>query len=44
MLDASTSAPLRLGFGDLTYFVGALSDVRLYQGALAEREIAALAR
>jgi len=43
-LDLSTAAPLRLGFGDLTYFSGALSNVRLYRGALTEREIGALAR
>jgi hypothetical protein len=44
VLDLSTAAPLRMGFGSLTYFSGALSDVRLYRGALSEQEIAALAR
>ena len=44
VLDLSTAAPLRLGFGSLTYFAGALSDVRLYRGALSEPEIATLAR
>ena len=43
-LDLSTAAPLRIGLGGLTYFAGALSDVRLYRGALSEPEIAALAR
>ncbi len=44
VLDLSTSAPLRIGFGDLTYFSGALSDVRLYRGALSEQEIANIAK
>jgi hypothetical protein len=44
VLDLSTAAPLRMGLGGLTYFSGALSDVRLYRGALSEREIVALAR
>jgi hypothetical protein len=35
---------LRIGFGGLTYFAGALSDVRLYRGALSQQEIVALAR
>jgi hypothetical protein len=43
-MTSSTAAPLRLGLGGLTYFAGALSDVRLYRGALSEREIVALAR
>lgn len=43
-LDVSAAAPLRIGFGSLTYFCGALSDVRLYRGALSAKEIAALAR
>src|SRR5262245_35810445 len=42
-LDISTSSRLRIGFGDLTYFSGALSDVRLYRGALSPQEIVALA-
>src|SRR5262245_44227343 len=42
--DVSTGAPLRFGLGGLTYFAGALSDVRLYRGALSQQEIAALAR
>jgi len=43
-LDMSTTAPLRIGLGGLTYFAGALSDVRLYRGALSQQEIAELAR
>lgn len=43
-LDLSTKSPLRMGFGELTYFCGALSDVRVYRGALSEREVVALAR
>lgn len=43
-LDISTTAPLRLGLGGLTYFSGALSDVRLYRGALSEQEVARLSR
>src|SRR5262245_55777071 len=43
-LDLSTAAPLRIGLGGLTYFAGALSNVRLYRGALSEREIAELGR
>src|SRR5262245_16636907 len=44
VLDLSTAAPVRIGFGGLTYFSGALSDVRLYRGALSQQEIVALAR
>ena len=43
-LDVTTVSPLRIGLGGLTYFAGALTDVRLYRGALSEREIAVLAR
>jgi hypothetical protein len=43
VLDLSTAAPLRIGFGNLTFFSGALSDVRLYRGALSQDEIVALA-
>ena len=39
-LDVTTTAPLRIGFGDLTYFAGALANVRIYRGALSEQEIA----
>lgn len=43
-LNITTAAPLRIGFGDLTYFNGALAGVRLYRGALSENEITELAR
>ena len=43
-LDLTTNAPLQIGFGDLTYYAGALAEVRIYKGALSEQEIAALAR
>lgn len=43
-LDVTTAAPLRIGLGALTYFAGAMSDVRIYHGALSEGDIAGLAR
>ncbi len=43
-LDVTTSTPLRIGLGALTYFDGALADVRLYRGALSAQEIAGLVR
>jgi hypothetical protein len=43
-LDVTTAAPLRIGLGGLTYFAGALTDVRIYRGALSEQEVAVLAR
>lgn len=43
-LELSNTAPLRIGFGDLTYFSGALCDLRLYRGALSNSEIAELSR
>ena len=42
-LNVDSDSPLRIGFGNLTYFSGALSDVRLYRGALSENEVAELA-
>ena len=42
-LDVTTTSPLRIGFGGLTYFSGAMSDVRIYRGALSEQEVAELA-
>lgn len=43
-LDVTTTSPLRIGLGALTHFAGALTDVRLYRGALSGIEIVALAR
>ncbi len=43
-LDVDTDASLRIGFGNLTHFSGAITDVRLYRNALAEHEIARLAK
>lgn len=43
-IDVDSDSPLRIGFGNLTHFAGALSDVRLYRGALSENEIAKLAQ
>ena len=42
-LSVSNDAPLRIGLGDLTYFDGALRDLRIHQGALSASEIAELA-
>lgn len=42
-LDVSNTAPLRFGLGDLTYYDGALRDIRIYRGALSDSEIAQLA-
>lgn len=42
-LDVDCDSPLRIGFGNLTHFSGALSDVRLYRGALFENDVAKLA-
>jgi hypothetical protein len=41
--DVSTDQPLRIGFGQTEYFAGRMSDVRLYNRALAEQEIVELA-
>jgi len=41
--DLSTSKPMYIGFGPHNYFTGALSDFRLYKGALAKDEVAACA-
>jgi hypothetical protein len=37
--DVSTDQPLRIGFGQAEYFAGKMSDVRLYNRALAQQEI-----
>jgi hypothetical protein len=42
--DLDNDRPLVIGFGAQNYFTGSLSDVRLYDGALNEPEVAALAR
>lgn len=42
-LDTDSAAPLRIGFGQNDYFPGALSDVRIYAGALPEDQIRRLA-
>lgn len=41
--DISTDRPLRIGFGQTDYFAGKMSDVRLYNRALAEGQIQQLA-
>ena len=41
--DISTDQPLRIGFGQTEYFAGKMADVRLYNRALAEKEIEELA-
>ncbi|MHC5538310.1 LamG-like jellyroll fold domain-containing protein [Singulisphaera rosea] len=43
-LDVNNQAPLRIGFGTHDYFRGSLSDLRLYDRALPETEIAPLAK
>lgn len=43
-LNVDNDAPLRIGFGNLTHFSGAVADVRLYRGALTANEVAQLAR
>jgi hypothetical protein len=37
--DLSTNQPLRIGFGQTEYFAGNMSDIRLYNRALNEKEI-----
>ena len=41
--DLTNDAPLLIGFGTHNYFAGRMSDLRIYDRALGEREIAALA-
>jgi len=41
--DVSTDRPLRIGFGQTDYFAGKMADVRIYNQALAERDIVTLA-
>jgi hypothetical protein len=41
--DLSNDRPLRIGFGQTDYFCGRFADVRIYNRALAEAEIAKLA-
>jgi hypothetical protein len=41
--DLSTDQPLRIGFGQTEYFAGQMSDVRLYNRTLDEKEIHQLA-
>lgn len=43
-LDVTNTAPFRIGFGELTYFAGAISDVRIYREALSAEDVAALGR
>lgn len=43
-INVDSDSPLRIGFGNLTHFSGALSDVRLYRGALSENDVAKLAQ
>jgi hypothetical protein len=40
--DVSTDRPLRIGFGQIDYFNGKISEVRIYNRALNEGEISAL--
>lgn len=42
--DLSNEQPVRIGFGQTDYFRGKMSDVRLYEGALTDDEVAALSR
>jgi hypothetical protein len=41
--DVSTQHPLRIGFGQTDYFRGKMQDVRAYNRALSETEVASLA-
>jgi Concanavalin A-like lectin/glucanases superfamily len=41
--DLSTTAPLKIGFGEFDYFSGRIREVRLYHRALSANEIAKLA-
>lgn len=41
--DVSADAALQIGFGQNDFFKGRMADVRLYEGALSEREIVQLA-
>lgn len=41
-LDASSAAPLHIGFGELDYFSGKIRDVRIYGRALADKEVQAI--
>lgn len=43
-LDVSSTAPLRIGFGQQSYFAGKIREVRLYDRALGEEEVQTLAR
>lgn len=42
-IDVSTSAPLQIGFGPKSHFEGGIRDLRIYNRALSEAEIAAQA-
>jgi len=42
--DISNDRPLRIGFGQTDYFCGKISDVRIYNRALRDAEIAALTK
>ncbi|MHB0998103.1 MAG: LamG-like jellyroll fold domain-containing protein [Armatimonadota bacterium] len=41
-LDLSNDEPLLIGFGAANYFNGSMKDVRLYKGALSDKEIQTL--
>jgi hypothetical protein len=41
-VDISNSAPLKIGYGEMDYFSGKIKEVRLYNRALAEKEIGRL--
>jgi len=43
LFDLSSGAPWRLGLGSSDFFLGSLSDVQVYRGALDEKQIAGLA-
>ncbi len=40
--DISNSAPLKIGYGEMDYFSGRIKEVRLYNRALSEKEVAGL--
>ena len=42
--DISNDKPLTIGFGAHDYFKGSLRDLRIYRGAVAESEVAALSK
>jgi hypothetical protein len=41
--DVTTNRPLRIGFGQVDYFSGQMADVRIYNRALSDGEVGAIA-